>query len=321
MKIVVLDGYTLNPGDLSWDGLAELGDLTVYDRTPADQIVERASGAEIILTNKALITGEIMEQLPDLRYVGVIATGYNVVDVRAAESRRIIVTNAPAYSTDSVAQLVFALLLQLCNHACEHSEAVRSGEWVKSMDFAFWKFPQIELSGKTMGIIGFGSIGRRVARIASALGMNVLVSSRTRPEDLEGATWAEIPELLQKSDVVSLHCPLTTETKGLIDRRHIDLMKPTAFLINTARGPLVVDGDLAEALNRKRIAGAGLDVLTEEPPKADNPLLTASNCVITPHIAWATVEARTRLMEIIVENVRAYIAGMPMNVIPELRFS
>jgi glycerate dehydrogenase len=299
--------------------MAQLGDLTVYDRTPRDLIVEHASGAEIILSNKTVISDETMARLPDLRYIGVIATGYNVVDVEAAARRGIVITNAPAYSTDSVAQMVFALLLELCNHVCKHSEAVRSGEWVKSKDFAFWKNPQIELSGKTMGIIGFGSIGRRVARIASTFGMNVVVSSRTRPDDLGDASWVEMPELLRQSDVVSLHCPLTDETSGLIDRETLDLMKPSAFLINTARGPLVVDSDLAEALNEGRIAGAGLDVLTNEPPKAENPLLSAKNCAITPHIAWATVEARSRLMQIIVENVRAFIEGRPINVIPELR--
>ena len=317
MKIVVLDGYTLNPGDLSWDGLKNHGELTVYDRTPANLILERSAGAEILFTNKTALSAETMSRLPKLRYIGVLATGYNIVDVKAAAQRGVVVTNVPTYGTDSVAQLVFALVLELARGARFHSDAARQGEWSRNPDFCFWKSPQIELTGKTMGIIGFGRIGRRVAAIASAMGMPVLAGDvrREAPPDIPDFAWAEIPELLRRSDVVSLHSPLTPETQGMVNRESLKLMKRSAFLINTARGPLVVDSDLAEALNAGQIAGAGLDVLSVEPPSPDNPLLRAKNCIITPHLAWATREARTRLMDTAVANFEAFLAGRPVNVV------
>lgn len=317
MRIVVLDGYTLNPGDLSWDELGKLGDLTVYDRTPDELIVPRSAGAEILLTNKTPVSDQTIDQLPDLRYIGVLATGYDVVDVAAAGKRGIVVTNVPAYGTPSVAEMVFALLFELVRHVQLHSDVVRDGEWRRSPDFSFWKTPQIELSGKTMGIICLGRIGRHVARIADAFGMRVLASDlhRDNPPALEYFEWAETPDLLARSDVVSLHCALTCDTQGLINRENLARMKPGAFVINTARGKLVNDADLAEALNSGRLAGAGLDVLSTEPPSPENPLLTARNCVITPHIAWATREARERLMKIAVENVKAFLGGKAVNVV------
>lgn len=317
MKIVVLDGKTLNPGDLSWEELERFGELTVYDRTPVDRVVERSTEAEILLTNKTPLSAEAMTRLPKLRYIGVMATGYNIVEVEAAARHGVMVTNVPTYGTHSVAQMVFALLLELCHHVGSHSEAVRQGEWSQSVDFCFWNYPLVELAGKTMGIIGFGRIGRQVGRIASALGMRVLAAepNHGNPPELEDFGWAEIPELLAAADVVSLHCPLFPETEGLINRQNIERMKRSAVLINTSRGGLVVDEDLAEALNTGRIAGAGLDVLTTEPPLAENPLLTAKNCLITPHISWATKEARARLMATAIKNVEAFLAGSPVNVV------
>lgn len=317
MKIVVLDGYVLNPGDLSWEGLSALGDLTVYDRTSSDMVVERAKDAEIIFTNKTLLPAETISQLPKLRYIGVLATGYNVVDISAATAQGITVTNVPAYSTPSVAQMVFALLLELCSHVQLHSDAVHNGEWVNSKDFAFWKAPLIELSGKIMGIIGMGNIGLQIAGIASAMGMKVIAVSRSRSRqpNIDGFEWVDMPDLFQIADVISIHAPLTPETQGLICKANIDIMKPTAFIINTSRGPVVNEQDLADALNEGRIAGAGLDVLSVEPPKADNPLLTARNCIITPHIAWATHAARTRLMNTVVKNLEAFVEGAPVNVV------
>ena len=317
MKIVVLDGYVLNPGDLSWDGLSVLGDLTVYDRTSPDLVVERTKDAEIIFTNKTLLPAETISQLPKLRYIGVLATGYNVVDVSAAAAQGVTVTNIPAYSTASVAQMVFALLLELCSHVQLHSDAVHNGDWVNSKDFAFWKAPLIELSGKTMGIIGMGNIGMQVANIASAMGMKVVAVSRSRSKqpNIDGFEWVDMQDLFQMADVISIHAPLTPETQGLINKANIELMKPTAFIINTSRGPVVNEQDLADALNEGRITGAGLDVLSVEPPKVDNPLLTAKNCVITPHIAWATHAARTRLMNTVVKNLEAFINGTPVNVV------
>jgi glycerate dehydrogenase len=317
MKIVVLDGYAMNPGDLSWDMLNQLGDVTVYDRTPADLIVERSRTAEFILTNKVCIWRETMDQLPQLRYIGVLATGYNVVDVPYATEKGITVTNVPAYSTESVAELAFALLLELCRRTQKHSDAVISGRWSSSPDFSFWLTPQIELAGKTMGILGFGRIGRQVARIADAFGMKILASDRhpENPPSVRDFAWAENRRILQDSDVVSLHFPLTPETQGFINKESIDIMKPTAFLLNTSRGPLVLEQDLADALNTGRIAGAGLDVLAVEPPPAGNPLFTARNCIITPHIAWATLESRERLMEIVVDNLKAFQAGITKNTV------
>jgi len=317
LKIVVLDGYALNPGDLSWDELKQLGETEIYDYTPFDKTIERAEGADIVLTNKTpLMEGEI-SQLPRLKYIGVLATGYNVVDVEAAKKRNIVVTNVPAYGTKSVAQMTFALLLELTQHVQRHSDAVFNGEWTNSRDFCFWKYPLIELDGKTMGIIGFGNIGQAVADIAVAFGMNVLGYSRRRTDQShrKNFRWAELDELLAESDVVSLHCPLTPETKGIVNIETLRKMKKSAFLINTGRGPLVVEEDLAYALNNDIIAGAGLDVLSVEPPKADNPLFRAKNCVITPHIAWATKEARLRLMHTAVENVKAFLKGEPVNVV------
>ena len=322
--IVVLDGYTLNPGDLSWEGLAELGELTVYDRTGEDEerIIERARDAEIVLTNKTPLSRRTIEALPKLRYLGILATGYNVIDLGAAAERKIPVSNVPSYGTDSVAQLVFAHILRFCHHVAEHSGSVKEGEWTRSGDFCYWKFPLVELAGKTLGIIGFGRIGRRVADIAHAFGMKVLacdVSRGTEPEwagTSPGAfAWAECNGLLSRSDFVSLNCPLTDENRGLMNAGNLAGMKEGSFLVNASRGPLVVDEDLAAALESGHLAGAGLDVLGTEPPAPDNPLYTAPNVSITPHIAWATREARFRLMDIAVDNLRAFLAGNPRNVV------
>ena len=317
MKIVVLDGYTLNPGDLSWDRLKASGDLMVYDYTEKSDIHARAVGAEILFTNKTPLTAEMMDQLPGLRYIGVLATGYNVVDVKAAAERGIIVTNIPTYGTNSVAQMVFALLLEMCHHVQLHSDAVFNSEWTNNRDFCFWKTPLIELSGKTIGIIGYGRIGRQVAQIADAFGMRVLAYDKIQGQgsDLPSFAWAPLDELLRQSDVISLHCPLFPDTAGLINQTSIAMMKSSALLINTSRGGLIVDQDLADALNSGRIAGAALDVLSVEPPPADNPLLHAKNCLITPHISWATAEARSRLMDIAVDNLNSFLDGKPVNVI------
>jgi len=315
MKIVVLDGYTLNPGDLSWEGLEKLGEVTVYDRTSADQVLERAQDADMLLTNKTPLGEAVLKQLPALRYIGVLATGYNIVDVKTATEKGIVVTNVPGYGTASVVQLTFALLLELTLHVQRHSDSVRDGKWARSADFSFWDYPLIELAGKTMGIIGFGSIGEKVADVATAFGMNVIGSKRHRTDQSHRANfrWADIPDLLEQADVVSIHTPLVPETKGLIDRQNLARMKSTAFLLNTSRGPVIVEQDLADALNEGVIAGAGIDVLSTEPPAADNPLFSAKNCLITPHIAWATQEARARLMEIAVSNLAAFQTGNPVN--------
>lgn len=317
MKIVVLDGFALNPGDLSWAGLEQLGGLIVYERTPASLVLERSIGADIIFTNKTPVVKQVIDQLPALRYIGVLATGYNIVDTEAAKARNIPVVNVPGYSTASVVQLTFALLLELCHHVQKHSDAVMNLKWAHHADFSFHDFPLIELSGKTMGIIGFGSIGQGVADVAAAFGMNVIASSRTQTNQLHRSNfkWASTTELLQQSDVVSIHCPLFPETKGLINSDSLQLMKPSAFLINTSRGPIVVEEDLAAALNQNQIAGAGIDVLSAEPPSENNPLFTAKNCIITPHIAWATKEARSRLMDITVQNLAAFLNGHPVNVV------
>jgi len=317
MKIVVLDAYTLNPGDLSWEGLRSLGEVVLYDRTTPDKILERSEGAEILITNKTPLTEKTLNRLPDLKYIGVLATGYNVIDIAEAKKLNIIVTNVPAYSTMSVAQLTFALLLELCNHVQEQSDSVMNGKWAQSADFSYTDYPLMELSGKTLGIIGFGTIGRKVADIATVFGMNILASSRNKTDQSERKNfkWAEINEVLEKSDVVSIHCPLTPETKGLINAESLSRMKKSAFLINTSRGPVIVEQDLADALNNDVIAGAGIDVLSTEPPAKDNPLFKAKNCLITPHIAWATKEARIRLMDAAVNNVAAFINGNPINVV------
>jgi glycerate dehydrogenase len=317
MKITVLDGFTTNPGDLSWDELGRLGDLTVYDRTPPELTLERSAGSEILLTNKTVLTDHILRSLPALRYVGVMATGYNVINTAEASRLGITVTNIPAYSTNSVAQLTFALILELSFHVRRHSDSVMQGKWSGSVDFTFRDYPLTELAGKTIGIIGFGTIGRKVCEISTAFGMKVLASSRSRKDapECSGFEWAETEELLSRSDIVSIHCPLTPETSGMINMSRLRMMKKNAFLINTSRGPIIVEKDLADALNEGTIAGAGLDVMTSEPPARDNPLLKAKNCIITPHIAWATIEARRRLMDQAAKNVKAFLAGKPVNVV------
>jgi len=317
MKIVILDGYTLNPGDLDWDGLKKLGELVVHERTPADKVVERAQGAAIVFTNKTPVSEEAINQLSSLKFIGILATGYNIVNTEAAKAKGIIVSNVPGYGTTSVVQMTFALLLELCLRVQRHSDAVMEGKWTRSADFCFWDYPLIELAGKTMGIIGFGHIGQQVADVATAFGMNIIGNSRTRTDqsNRKNFKWADVPELLRQSDVVSIHCPLFPETKGLINKDSLQLMKKSAFLLNTSRGPIIVDEDLAAALNNGVIAGAGIDVLSTEPPPAGNPLFSAKNCIITPHIAWATKEARARLMEITVSNLSAFLAGKPVNVV------
>jgi glycerate dehydrogenase len=317
MKIVVLDGYTLNPGDLSWDKLFNLGEVVLHDRTPADKIKERSLDADVLITNKTPLTEETINDLPHLKYIGVLATGYNIVDTSAAKRRNIIVTNVPSYSTMSVAQLTFALLLELCHHVQKHSDSVMEGKWAESVDFCNWDFPLIELSGKTLGIIGFGNIGKKVADIATVFGMNIIAASRheTDQSERKNFRWAEINEVLAQADIVSIHCPLLPETKGLINADSLKRMKRSAFLLNTSRGPVVVEPDLADALNNGIIACAAIDVLSIEPPAKDNPLFKAKNCLITPHIAWATKEARGRLMDIAVNNLAAFINGKRVNVV------
>jgi glycerate dehydrogenase len=317
LKIVVLDGYTLNPGDLSWDGIKRLGDLVVYDRTPADKTIERIGDADIVLTNKVVITREILMKAPSIKYIGVIATGYNVVDVEAAKELGIIVTNVPAYSTVSVAQLVFALILELCHHVGEHNREVHNGVWTSSIDFSFWNYPLIELAGKTLGIIGFGAIGQATASIATAFDMNILYFNRTRKPEFEndGIRFAELEKVLSESDFISLHCPLTNETRSLINREKIAKMKDGAFIINTSRGDVLVEEDVAEALNRGKLAGVGVDVVSVEPIKEDNPLLKAKNCIITPHFAWAAKESRARLMDSLIKNIQAFLDKNPINVV------
>lgn len=317
MRIVVLDGYTLNPGDLSWAGLEALGPTTVYDRTPPEQTLARAAECEIVLTNKTVLGRELIERLPRLRYVGVLATGYNVVDLEAARTRNIPVTNVPDYASASVVQMVFAHLLNFTHHVADHGHGVAAGRWTRSTDFCYWDFPLVELAGLTMGIVGFGRIGRATASVARAFGMDVLaydVTSTTEGTGT-GVRFVDLEDLFRQSDVVSLHCPLTSATEKLVNAERLTLMKPSAFLINTGRGPLVDESALAEALNVGRIAGAGLDVLSTEPPPADNPLLTAKNCCLTPHIAWATRAARGRLLDTAIANVRAFLAGKPQNVV------
>jgi len=310
MRIVVLDGHTLNPGDLSWSGLERFGELVVHERTSAGEVKERAEGADVLLTNKTSLTAETIGSLKDLKYIGVLATGCNVVDLEAARARGIPVCNAAGYSTPAVAQMVFAYILHFMNRVADHSGGVRNGKWQASEDFCYWDYPQVELASRTIGIVGLGDIGGRVARIARAFGMSVLATTR-RPERPapEGVQWAGYEDLFPASDIVSLHCPLTEETKGLIDFERLAQMKKGAILINTGRGPLVNEGDLAEALNRGHLGGAGIDVLNEEPPRYESPLFTARNCLITPHIAWATRDSRQRLMKITESNLEAFIKG------------
>jgi len=316
MKIVILDGYTANPGDLSWGSLKEMGEVTVYERTRREEIAGRAADADIVLTNKVVMDREMMALLPRLKYIGVLATGYNVVDIEAARERDIIVTNVPAYSTESVAQTVFAHLLTVTNRTEHYAQQNRQGRWAENRDFCYWDTELTELAGKTMGIVGLGHIGRRVAEIALAFGMQVKAMTSKKAEELPaGIQKAELQSLLASADVVSLHCPLTEGTRHLIHRETIRLMKPSAILINTGRGPLVDDEALAKALNEGRLRAYCADVVTEEPPKADHPLLHAPNAFITPHIAWATVEARKRLLQTAIGNVEAFVNGHPVNVV------
>jgi glycerate dehydrogenase len=316
MKIVILDGYTANPGDRSWKGLEALGELTVYDRTKADETVARAANADIVLTNKVIINREVIAQLPRLKYVGVLATGYNVVDIEAAHERGIIVTNVPAYSTESVAQMVFAHLLTVTNRTEHYAILNRQGRWSMNPDFCYWDTEMTELAGKTFGIVGLGNIGSRVALIALAFGMKVkALTSKTADALPAGIEKASLEELLATSDVVSLHCPLTDNTRRMVNGETLRLMKPTAILINTGRGPLVDDQAIAEALEEGRLAAFCADVLTEEPPKADHPLLKQPNAFITPHIAWATKEARSRLIQVATDNVSSFLSGKAINVV------
>ena len=314
MKIVVLDGYGLNPGDLSWEALQALGELTVYDRTSPAELLDRAAGAEILLTNKTVLTADNLAALPDVRYIGVLATGYNVVDIPAANARGIVVTNIPAYSTASVAQMVFAHLLNITQRVGHYAHDNREGRWVNHPDFCYWDTPLVELAGKQMGLVGLGHTGMATARLALAFCMEVCAYTSKSPEQLpEGIRKCSLDELFAECDVLSLHCPLTADTKELVNARRLATMKPTAIVLNTGRGPLVNEADLADALNRGVIAAAGVDVLSTEPPQADNPLLTARNCFVTPHIAWATLEARTRLMDIAVANVKGFLQGQVIN--------
>lgn len=315
-RIVVLDGYTLNPGDLSWAALEALGECTVFERTPVHQVVQRAAGAEIVLTNKTPIDRAMFDALLDLQYVGVLATGFNIVDATAARERRIPVTNVPAYGSQSVAQMTFAHILELTQRVGHHAASVRDGGWRRSPDFCYWEEPLVELEGATIGIVGYGRIGQAVAKLARAFGMNVIATQRSGEIGKgEGVEFLPLDTLLERSDVISLHCPLTPETHQLMNADRLRLMKPTAFLINTSRGPLVDELALAAALNNGQIGGAGLDVLEVEPPRSENSLFTAKNCYITPHIAWATHSARSRLMDIAVKNVANFINDNPTNVV------
>ena len=315
MNIVVLDGFTLNPGDLSWDEFKSLGACVIHDRTLPDQVLARTGTAEIILSNKTVLTRDHIHQLPQLKYIGVLATGTNVVDLVAARERNIPVANVPAYGTKSVAQATFALLLELAHRTGHHAHTVRDGKWARCGEWCYWDFPLVELDGLTMGIVGFGRIGRTVAELAHAFGLNVVAHNPSAKSGPPFVRFVDLETLFHQSDVVSLHCPLTPDTKNLVNAERLALMKPTAFLLNTSRGLLVDEQALADALNADRIAGAGLDVLSVEPPPASNPLLRAMNCIITPHNAWATRAARARLMRIAVENVRAFLAGKPQNVV------
>ena len=316
MNIVILDGYSANPGDLSWKELEELGTLTVYDRTKSDETVARAADAEIVLTNKVILNSEVIAQLPRLKYIGVLATGYNVVDIEAAHERGIIVTNVPAYSTESVAQMVFAHLLTVTNRTEHYAIQNRDGRWSSNPDFCYWDFPHMELAGKTFGVVGLGNIGLRVAQIAHAFGMKVkAVTSKVQSTLPVGIEKVSLEELLATADVLSLHCPLTDSTRHMINAATLQQMKPSAILINTGRGPLVDDQAVADALAKGAIAAYCADVVTEEPPRPDNPLLQQPNAFITPHIAWASMEARVRLLKVAIDNVRSFLNGQPQNVI------
>lgn len=319
MKIVVLDGYTLNPGDLSWDGIEQFGELQVFDRTKfdTDAILKNIGDAAYVFTNKTPLPNAVLSQAPNLKYIGVLATGYNIIDMAAAKALGITVTNVPTYGTQAVAQFAMALLLEMCHHIGEHSKAVKDGEWTNSADFCFWNSPLVELDGKTLGIIGFGKIGQATAKMAQAFGLNILAYNRSKNPALESETCKYVPldELLKSSDIISLHCPQTEATKGIINKDNIAKMKDGVLLINTSRGGLIVETDLKDALNSGKIAGAAVDVVSEEPIKADNPLLEANNCIISPHIAWAPKASRQRLMQTTVENLKAFLDENPVNVV------
>lgn len=322
MKIVVLDGYTLNPGDLTWDGLKQIGDLVVYDRTTYDKdddkiIIDRIQDADVVFTNKTPLSKNVINKAVNLKFIGVLATGYNVVDVEAARERKVVVTNIPTYGTDSVAQMAIALMLELCEHVGDHDKSVKNGEWSNNQDWCYWKHPLVELSGKTMGIIGYGRIGQSTGKIAQAMNMNVLAYDVYKDEKLENSMmkYTEIDDLIARSDVIVLHCPLFKDTKDIISKKNIDKMKRGVMIINNSRGGLIVEKDLAEALNSGKVAGAAVDVVSTEPIKKDNPLLTAKNCIITPHISWAPVESRKRLMDIAIYNLEKFIDGSPVNVV------
>ena len=316
-KIVVLDGFTENPGDLSWNPLEALGELVVYDRTPTEKIVERIGDAQIILTNKTLITRQTINHCPNLEYIGVLATGYNVVDIEAAKSKSITVTNIPSYGTEAVAQFAFALLLEICHHVGHHSDAVKSGRWAKCEDFCFWDFPLIELTGKSIGIIGYGRIGQATGKLAKAFGMKVLAYDAYPNMNLEDSQcrFIALEDLLKQSDIIALHCPLFPETEGIIRKETIEKMKDGVIIINNSRGPLIVEQDLADALNSGKVAAAGVDVVSKEPIDMNNPLLFAKNCLVTPHISWAAKESRQRLMATAVENIEKYLLKSPVNVV------
>jgi len=319
MKIVILDGYTENPGDLSWEGFEQFGELTVYDRTPVDdhtETLKRIGDAEAVFVNKMPLPKPVIDNAPNLKFIGVLATGYNVVDIDAAKAKGVIVSNVPAYGTQSVAQFAIALLLEICSRIGQHNDAVKQGRWETCPDYCFWDHPLIELAGKTMGIIGFGNIGQATGKIARALGMNVIAFNPSQPAaGKEIARYVTLDELYQQSDVISLHCPLAPATQGIINKNTIARMKHGVIIINTARGPLIVEQDLADALNSGKVYAAGVDVVSVEPIKRDNPLLRAKNCFITPHISWAPKESRQRLMDIAVMNLRGYVEGKPVNVV------
>lgn len=317
MKIVVLDGYATNPGDLSWDKLKELGDVSIYDRTPVELTAERIGDAEIVLTNKAPVSRETIEKCKNIKYIGVLATGYNIVDVSAAKERNIIVTNIPTYGTAAVGQFTIALLLEICHHIGEHNRAVKNGDWANSEDWSFWNYPLIELESKTMGIIGYGRIGQRTGQIAQALGMKVLANaSHPNPAlENENCKYVDLDTLIKESDVIALHCPLTPSTQGIINKNTISKMKDGVIIINTSRGPLIEELDLRDALNSGKVAAAACDVVSSEPIKNDNPLLDAKNMIITPHIAWAPIESRKRLLDYTTENLVKFLEGNPINVV------
>ena len=319
MKIVILDGYTENPGDLSWEDLAQLGELTVYDRTSltdTEEIISRIGGAEIVITNKTPLTAKVLDACPSIRYIAVLATGYNVVDVAYAKEKGIPVSNVPAYGTASVAQFAIAMLLEICHHVADHSVSVHNGDWARCPDFCYWNSPLIELDHKVMGIIGFGRIGQQTGRIAKALGMKILAYDNHESESgREIGTYTDLDTLLAQSDVIALHCPLFPETKEIINAATIAKMKDGVIILNNSRGPLVAEQDLADALNSGKVYAAGVDVVSSEPIRDDNPLLKAKNCFITPHISWAPKESRQRIMDCTLDNVKAYLAGKPVNVV------